>query len=134
MECGRPVKMNVAAKTLLEVFLPGPSLPPRKLGTTRSFMHPDTDAPSEERVITVREEPNLHPELANLMSPWSASPWKRPVDVLKSFLMVCTVAKKLEDTMQPVFELGFRPICHGERRQRYGFVTLVTGSTQHVYI
>ena len=39
----------------------------------------------EEHGITVKEDPNLHPELANLMSPWNASPWKSPVDVLKSF-------------------------------------------------
>ena len=122
-----PVKVD-------EVFFPGLSLTPRKLGTTRLYMHPDTDAPFEEHVITVREEPNLHLELANLMSLWNASPWKRPIDAPKSFLMTVTVAKKLEDTMQTVFELGFRPTCHEERRPRCGFVTFVTGSTRHVYM
>ena len=60
--------MDVAAKTLLQVFLPGLPLTPRKLGTTRLIMHPDTDVPFEEHVNTVREERDLYPELANLMS------------------------------------------------------------------
>ena len=37
------------------------------------------------------------------------SPWKRPVDVPKSFLEVVNGAQKLEDTVQPVLVLGFDP-------------------------
>ena len=44
--------------------------------------HPDTDAPFEEHVIAMREEPNLHLDFTNLMSSWNASPWKRPVGVV----------------------------------------------------
>ena len=59
-------EVNIVAKTLPEVFLPVVSTP-RKFGTTRMWtlkvpLHPDTDAPFEEHVIAVREEPNLHLE------------------------------------------------------------------------
>ena len=42
-------------------------------------------------------------------------------------------AQKMEDTVQPVFWVGFRFICHGGRRPRCGLDAFVTGGTQHVY-
>ena len=85
-----------ACCALLLVFQPDPK---RKVPTRVCFL--------PEKKDRGRDKPYLHPEFANLMSPWKASPW--PLDVPKSFLMVITVAKKLEDTMQLVFELVFDP-------------------------
>ena len=76
------------------------------------LLHPDSDAPFEERVVAVLEEPNLQPFPPCEMSPWNASPWKLPVDVPKSFLDVINVAQKLENTMQPVFGLVSTHIDH----------------------
>jgi hypothetical protein len=73
-------------------------------------LHPDTGAPlHEERVIAVREEPNLHLEFYQRdVTDGMRSPWKLPVDVVsKSFQEVVKVAQKLENTVQPVIGLGF---------------------------
>ena len=75
-------------------------------------LHPDGDAPFEERVVAVPEEPNLQPLPLCEMSPWNASPWKLPVDVPKSVLDVINVAQKLENTMPPVFGLVSTHIDH----------------------
>merc|ERR1712135_273167 len=63
----------------------------------------------EERVIAVREEPNLHLEFYQRdVTDGMRSPWKLPVDVVsKSFQEVVKVAQKIENTMQPVIGLGF---------------------------
>ena len=66
------------------------------------------------------------------MSPWKASPW--PLDVPKSFLMVITVAKKLEDTMRPVFELVFDPSAMENVDHDAVLLLSSPDSTQHVYI
>merc|ERR1712136_735327 len=73
-------------------------------------LHPDTGAPvHEERVIAVREEPNLHLEFYQRdVTDGMRSPWNLPVDVVsKSFQEVVKVAQKLESKVQPVIGLGF---------------------------
>ena len=62
--------MKVAAKTLLDVLLPGLSLTPRTW--YNETVHPDTDAPFEEHVIAFILEANMHLEFANQKSLWNA--------------------------------------------------------------
>ena len=72
--------------------------------------HPDNGAPlHEERVIAVRDEPNLHYELHQRHAIGGVQPpWKLLVDVVSnSFHEVITVAKKIENTTQPVLRLDF---------------------------
>ena len=68
-------------------------------------MHPDTDAPFEEHVIAVREEPNLHFEFSSLMSLWNAVTQKPLFDVAKCFQEVVRVPQSFEDTEQLVHVL-----------------------------
>ena len=75
-----------------------------------SALHPNTGAAlHDERVIAVREEPNLHLEFYQRdVTAGIRSPWKLPPDaVSKSSQESITVAKKLESEVQPVIGLGF---------------------------
>ena len=89
-------------------------------------LHPDSDAPFEERVVAVPEEPILQPFPLCEMSPWNASPWKLPVDVPKSVLDVINVAQKLENTMPPVFGLVSTHIDHEVLRPALYFFVVLT--------
>ena len=114
--------------------------------------HPDNGAPlHEERMIAVREEPNLHYWLYQRdVTDEMRSPWKLPIDVVS----VVKVAQKLENTVQLVIGLGFhssamedvdhdllnevrQPRTHALNRSVIDCVEkklLSTGSTQHLYV
>ena len=73
-------------------------------------LHPDIGAPLHpERVIAVREEPNLHLEVCRRgVTDRMRSPWKLPLDVFpNNFQILITVAKKFVIEVQPVIGWDF---------------------------